>query len=217
MEQLSASLLPYVLYWQQRERATVVMTPLYHRGPRKSRDRCWGGVLLSLAGFVMGMRCGNTRVHVIMMRQFLDGNRCWAPTRRFELFVDPAPCPPIERRFSHPGFFHNAQRNHVTALFFPALYVCLRISPGDDWGAFDEDDWRGKSRAGTVSSSDGGEEGEEGVSFRPRGPGIGEDVPGLLGGARFGNVAKADGGDGAAEEEGASDEARDEAARYSGR
>lgn len=42
----------------------------------------------------------------------------------------------------------------------------------DEWGSFDDDDWRGK-----------GEGSEE--ALRPRGAGVGEEVPGLLGGERF--------------------------------
>lgn len=93
------------------------------------------------------------------------------------------------------------------------------VPSGDDWGAFDEDDWRGKSRAGAVIAGDSGGEGQEDILFRPReggGPGIAEDdVPGLLGGARFGKLGKAevvdDGVSG--EEEGVSDEAARSAGR----
>ncbi|CAN0482547.1 unnamed protein product [Ectocarpus sp. 8 AP-2014] len=52
--------------------------------------------------------------------------------------------------------------------------------------------------------------------LRPRGAGMGESVPGLLGGARFGKnlAAGPDDGEG---EEGIVDEVRDEATRSAGR
>ncbi|CAM9251597.1 unnamed protein product [Ectocarpus sp. 4 AP-2014] len=86
---------------------------------------------------------------------------------------------------------------------------------GDEWGSFDDDDWLGKSsKEGTGGG--GGEEDEEEALLRPRGAGMGESVPGLLGGARFGKnlAAGPDDGEG---EEGIVDEARDEATRSAGR
>lgn len=66
-----------------------------------------------------------------------------------------------------------------------------RAEAGDEWGTFDDDDWAGKARGEEV--------------LRPRGAGVGEDVPGLLGGGGFGGIEEAVG-----EEEEAS-EARDRA------
>ena len=63
---------------------------------------------------------------------------------------------------------------------------------GDEWGTFDDDDWLGKGGAG---------QGEE--ALRPRGAGIGEDVPGLLGGEVFGRT------DEAVDKGGKGDEVRD--------
>lgn len=92
------------------------------------------------------------------------------------------------------------------------------MGPGDEWGAFDEDDWQGKS--GTGASGGGLEEEEEALS-RPRGQGTGEEtVPGMLGGARFGKFAEelaADVEAAVGGEEGVGDEVRDEAARSAGR
>ncbi|CAN0278710.1 unnamed protein product [Pylaiella littoralis] len=84
----------------------------------------------------------------------------------------------------------------------------------DDWGAFDEGDWRGKSGAGVDADED-----EEALS-RPRGQGTGEEtVPGLLGGARFGKFAREveDVEAAAGEEGGVGDEVRDGAAKSAGR
>lgn len=122
-----------------------------------------------------------------------------------------APCAVLDPRTVPVRTVDNLPTRHARP-WFP------RRSPGDDWGAFDEDDWRGKSRAGAAAvgsgSDGGGGGGGEGASPRPRGdPGMGEDVvPGLLGGARFGTLL-----DGAAEEQRVSDDARDEAARSAGR
>ncbi|CBJ26974.1 conserved unknown protein [Ectocarpus siliculosus] len=88
---------------------------------------------------------------------------------------------------------------------------------GDEWGSFDDDDWLGKSsKEGTGGSGGGEEEEEEEALLRPRGAGMGESVPGLLGGARFGKnlAAGPDDGEG---EEGIVDEVRDEAKRSAGR
>lgn len=63
---------------------------------------------------------------------------------------------------------------------------------GDEWGTFDDDDWLEKGGAG---------QGEE--ALRPRGAGVGEDVPGLLGGKVFGRTEEA------VNEEGKENEVRD--------
>lgn len=75
-------------------------------------------------------------------------------------------------------------------------------SVDDDWGSFDEEDWRGSGRG------EGEHGGKSTEVSRPRGAGIREEVPGLLGGARFvrenGEEGREEeeegGGDGAVEE-----------------
>lgn len=70
----------------------------------------------------------------------------------------------------------------------------------DEWGSFDDDDWR--NRVG--KSAD-----EDEASLRPRGAGLGEDVPGLLGGERFvrGGDADVEGEEGLGGEEVVTEEA----------
>lgn len=95
--------------------------------------------------------------------------------------------------------------------------------PGDEWGAFEEDDWRGETGAGTSSvipeTRGVRVEDEEEAFSRPRDQGVGGDaVPGLLGGARFGKFAQeVEDVEAVAGEGGVGDEVPDEAANSAGR
>lgn len=52
----------------------------------------------------------------------------------------------------------------------------------DEWGSFDDEDWRAGKGGGGVGGGGG-----DGGSLRPRGAAKGEEVPGLLDGERFGS------------------------------
>ncbi|CAM9130911.1 unnamed protein product [Scytosiphon promiscuus] len=92
----------------------------------------------------------------------------------------------------------------------------------EEWGSFDEDDWRGEPTAGAGGGGKAHrdeEDEEEPFLIRPQGSGVRGDVPGLLGGARFNSIAsKAKAAEvEAVEGEEMGDEVRDETARSAGR
>lgn len=163
---------------------------------------------------------GSRRTKRKRVARYLLWNHSW-PNTKDVAFVSCSLTPPLQISSTPPP---RPPRPTNSWQEQPSSYLTVKLNrcpdsmgrgrkPGDEWGAFDEDDWRGKSGVSSGTDSSAAGEEEEDTLLQPHGPGVGGDVPGLLGGARLRKSARTGGTADPLEEE----RVGDEAARWAGR